>query len=163
MALPVDLMPRAARAVLCLALFVCAVASCDDAPYGTAGEFDDWTLQLSWAPSFCDSHRSPSTGECVREGNAYKFKWVLHGLWPNYVDARNGFCGPQYCSEASPSGDAALKTALQDLPEANELFPEWNTKTSGGGSMAQHEWYRHGSCSGWDATTYLRSLLSETL
>ena len=97
---------------------------------GTPGEFDFYVLSLSWSPTFCLTH--PDNEQC--SGKGYGF--VLHGLWPQY--AKGGW--PSACDSRSRLSDAELaKGAL--------IFP---TR-----ALLKHEWSKHGTCSGLDATRYL--------
>lgn len=95
-----------------------------------AGDFDFYVLSLSWSPTFCLTH--PNNAQC--SGKGYGF--VLHGLWPQYV--RGGWpasCDPQ----ARLSADELAKGAL--------MFPTQ--------ALLKHEWAKHGTCSGLDASRYL--------
>ena len=95
-----------------------------------AGDFDFYVLSLSWSPTFCLTH--PDNEQC--SGKGYGF--VLHGLWPQY--AKGGW--PSACDSRSRLSDAELaKGAL--------IFP---TR-----ALLKHEWSKHGTCSGLDATRYL--------
>ncbi|KRP49762.1 ribonuclease T2 family protein [Pseudomonas poae] len=95
-----------------------------------AGDFDFYVLSLSWSPTFCLTH--PHNEQC--SGKGYGF--VLHGLWPQY--AKGGW--PLACDSRSRLSDAELaKGAL--------IFP---TR-----ALLKHEWSKHGTCSGLDATRYL--------
>jgi len=101
----------------------------DKTPKNQAGVFDYYALSLSWAPNFCSSHSDP--GEC---GTDKHFGFVLHGLWPQYV---NGY--PQSCSTEKLS--AALKDKYGPIFASPDLI--------------NHEWPKHGTCSGLPAEQYL--------
>lgn len=94
------------------------------------GVFDYYVLALSWSPEFCHSH--PSSPEC-RTGH---FGFVLHGLWPQYV---NGY--PEHCSTEPGLSNPAGMTDI--MPDA---------------SLVEHEWSAHGTCSGLDAEAYFRQV-----
>jgi ribonuclease T2 len=97
---------------------------------GQAGQFDYYLLSLSWAPTYCLTHANDSE-EC--SGKGYTF--VLHGLWPQY-DA-GGY--PENCpTQFELSADAIAK--------GRTLYPSER--------LMQHEWRRHGTCSGLDAREY---------
>jgi ribonuclease T2 len=99
---------------------------------GEPGQFDYYVLTLSWSPSYCLTHPQDRT-QC--SGKGYGF--VLHGLWPQF-DAGNW---PQFCSTAP------LPPAAEQL--GSTLFPSRN--------LMEHEWQRHGTCSGLDAVSYFRT------
>ncbi|MGZ9706006.1 ribonuclease T2 family protein [Pseudomonas sp. GNP013] len=97
-----------------------------------AGDFDFYVLSLSWSPTFCLTH--PGNEQC--SGKGYGF--VLHGLWPQY--AKGGW--PSACDPRSRLSNAELaKGAL--------IFPTQ--------ALLKHEWSKHGTCSGLDATRYLNA------
>lgn len=97
-----------------------------------AGVFDYYVLALSWSPTFCLTH--PSDSQC--SGKGYGF--VLHGLWPQY--AKGGW--PQSCAPRVP-----LTTAERD--KGLTLFPT--------PKLMEHEWSKHGTCSGLGAMGYLEA------
>jgi ribonuclease T2 len=98
-----------------------------------AGRFDYYLLTLSWAPAFCASHgQRPDAGE---ECGSKRFGFVVHGLWPQF---KRGF--PQSCSTSTP-----------ELPEqvVEEVLPIMPSH-----QLIEHEWRKHGTCSGLDAEGY---------
>lgn len=114
--------------VLWLALATVATAA--PRSQGQAGEFDFYVLSLSWSPTFCLTN--PGNEQC--SGKGYGF--VLHGLWPQY--AKGGW--PSSCDPRSRlSADELAKGAL--------IFPTQ--------ALLKHEWNKHGTCSGLDASRYL--------
>ncbi len=99
---------------------------------GTPGQFDYYLLSLSWSPSYCLSHQQ-DRAQCGGKG----YGFVLHGLWPQF-DAGNW---PEFCSDVTLPPDA--------VQLGNTLYPNPN--------LMEHEWQRHGTCSGLDAATYFRT------
>jgi len=94
---------------------------------GQPGVFDYYVLSLSWSPEFCHSH--PSNVECRAHSG-----FVVHGLWPQYVD---GY--PENCStKPGPSNPSSLA----------DIMPE--------PSLVAHEWATHGTCSGLDPDAYFK-------
>jgi len=94
--------------------------------------FDYYVLALSWAPSYCASHRSDHSSEC-RVGEQKAF--VLHGLWPQAKQAAS----PMSCAPASPVARSIVDHMLQLMPTR---------------ALIQHEWAKHGTCSGLSAQDY---------
>jgi ribonuclease T2 len=91
------------------------------------GVFDYYVLSLSWSPEFCHSH--PSNPECSRHSG-----FVVHGLWPQYID---GY--PENCSsQPGPSDPASFADIMPDR------------------SLLAHEWVSHGTCSGLDPNAYFK-------
>jgi ribonuclease T2 len=97
-----------------------------------AGSFDYYLLSLSWAPSYCADHPNENSVEC-RPGQHEGF--VLHGLWPQ---ARSG-PPPEDCGGASPVSQQTVRRMLAYFPSA---------------SLIQHEWAKHGTCSGLSSNDY---------
>jgi ribonuclease T2 len=97
-------------------------------PNSQPGVFDFYVLSLSWSPEFCYSHRQ--SPEC--QGRHLGF--VVHGLWPQFVD---GY--PENCSSApGPSNPASMTDIMPDA------------------GLVEHEWATHGTCSGLDADSYFK-------
>lgn len=95
---------------------------------GQPGVFDYYLLTLSWSPEFCHSH--PDAAECTSGQRGF----VVHGLWPQYVD---GY--PEHCSTQQGLADPSSMTDI--MPDAG---------------LVQHEWETHGTCSGLDAQAYFK-------
>lgn len=146
----------------------------------TAGDFDLYVLQLFWSPAFCCSPQA--LAQNITCSSVHRSRLVLHGLWPEYSKDRIGTDGngearshqwPQYCDDyascysCNETGFCAsnFTTPLCRL-ERNEISsPQlrddlaqyapgyWNT------TMGDHEWIKHGSCSGLSPQSYLQSAL----
>jgi ribonuclease T2 len=100
------------------------------ATQGTPGVFDYYLLTLSWSPEFCYSHRDRPECQSGHRG------FVVHGLWPQYVD---GY--PEHCSNAP---------GLANPAEVADIMPD--------AGLVAHEWSTHGTCSGLDASSYFQLL-----
>lgn len=96
-----------------------------------AADFDFYLLALSWSPEYCETNNDTRSQQC-KIGR--KLGFVLHGLWPNY---RQGY--PSYCS------DQKLPKALKETYAG--LYPS--------ASLFDHEWEKHGTCSGLSPEAYL--------
>jgi ribonuclease T2 len=101
-----------------------------------AGEFDYYTLVLSWSPTHCASaQRADNDPQCNRrDGRRYAF--VLHGLWPQY---ERGW--PEYCPvRGRPFVPQPVIDSVLDIMPSPRL--------------AIHEYKKHGTCSGLDPKGY---------
>ena len=96
------------------------------------GSFDHYLLSLSWAPNYCAEHPSDNSSEC-RKGNHKGF--VLHGLWPQSNQGQP----PMSCQPASPVAGDIVRHMLEYYPSRG---------------LIQHEWEKHGTCSGLSAQDY---------
>jgi ribonuclease T2 len=96
------------------------------------GPFDYYLLSLSWAPNYCAGHPTDHSSEC-RVGGHNAF--VLHGLWPQSTSGPP----PLSCTNASPVATSTVDHMLNFMPSR---------------SLIQHEWEKHGTCSGLSAQDY---------
>ncbi|MCE9521695.1 MAG: ribonuclease T [Alphaproteobacteria bacterium] len=98
--------------------------------------FDYYVLVLSWSPTHCsgDSGRGRDDDLQCRSGRPYGF--VLHGLWPQN---ERGY--PENCQTGEPRAvsDAVMNDVLKISPSAQ---------------LVQHEWEKHGTCSGLSQADY---------
>jgi ribonuclease T2 len=101
-----------------------------------AADNDHYVLALSWSPTHCASDEGrgrDDDGQC-RSGRAFGF--VLHGLWPQH---ENDY--PENCPSREP----------ERVPE--EIVSEVLNVTPSR-ALIQHEWRRHGTCSGLTQRDY---------
>jgi len=96
------------------------------------GQFDYYLLSLSWAPNYCAGHPSDHSSECRIGGHT---AFVLYGLWPQ----ANSGAPPMSCSTAPPVATATVDHMLNFMPSRG---------------LIQHEWQKHGTCSGLSAQDY---------
>jgi ribonuclease T2 len=104
-----------------------------EASVGTAGQFDYYLLTLSWSPNYCVLHPNDAD-QCGGKG----FGFVLHGLWPQY--ASGGY--PQNCATPNTLTKEAIAYGVHVFPSPK---------------LIQHEWSKHGTCSGFDALDYFKT------
>jgi ribonuclease T2 len=119
---------------LLLLLTGSAIARSRRKPSGRKGQakFDYYLLSLSWAPNFCAGHPNDKTSEC-KAGSHTAF--VLHGLWPQATSGQP----PLACKASRPVPSATVKEMLELMPTR---------------MLIQHEWDKHGTCSGLTAADY---------
>lgn len=103
-----------------------------NAPGPQDASFDYYVLSLSWSPAYCESHRT-DTVQC----GATRYGFVLHGLWPEGASGRN----PDTCRSAFTLDDSARSLG-------RSIFPSEK--------LVAHEWDKHGTCSGLDASAYFQ-------
>ncbi len=89
-----------------------------------AGQFDYYSLTLSWSPDYCATKGDSDRQQC---GGGRQLGFVLHGLWPQY---NRGY--PQNCT--TEAFDPKIMQQFPDLYPSAKLF--------------SHEWEKHGTCSG---------------
>jgi ribonuclease T2 len=100
-------------------------------------------LVLTWGPSLCradPTNRGCTSGHVDAQGST----WLLHGLWPQ--PAENQYCGvPKEI--AKRAGD--LKSShMPPVDIGDGVRATLQSVMSDASSLAPHEWYAHGTCSG---------------
>lgn len=96
------------------------------------GVFDYYLLSLSWSPSFCAGRADSQVEQC---GVGKHFGLVVHGLWPQSESGAN----PMSCAVPAPLPEALMQANLDIMPSHK---------------LIQHEWDKHGTCSGLTAAEY---------
>ncbi|MFZ4121912.1 MAG: ribonuclease T2 family protein [Caulobacterales bacterium] len=106
-----------------------------------AGAFDYYLLALSWSPSFC-AQDGMSERETLQCGGARPYAFVVHGLWP-----QNERGWPEACATDQPAdaSDAIVEQMLDLMPSPG---------------LIQHEWDKHGTCSGLSPEAYFNETRS---
>ncbi len=100
------------------------------------GDFDYYTLVISWSPTYCAARTSRKFDpQCDRRGDR-PYAFVLHGLWPQYV---KGY--PERCwTREKPWVPKKLINSMLDIMPNPKLVI--------------HEYKSHGTCSGLDPQGY---------
>jgi len=130
---------------------------------GGPGEFSLYVLALSWAPEFCAAHGDK--GECSPLSDFASTHLTIHGLWPNYDDSQSASMGceyPQYCDDTA--GCAVRNPPDSCNPSASSI-PAIMSKYGPGyvsdhDFLANHEWPKHGVCSGLGEADYFASAVT---
>ncbi len=123
---------------------------------GVAGQFDTYVFSLQWAAAFCEG--KPGLPECAdRTPGRFSAKnLTIHGLWPDKAgDAAHtyGYCGVDASIQALDR--AATWCRMPALNLSNATMSRLTEIMPGAASCLQnHEWYKHGSCSGFTPDDY---------
>ena len=119
---------------------------------------DSSWLVVTWGPSFCEAEPSDprcSSGQVARMGSTL----ILHGLWPQ--PSENQFCGmPEAVA------DRARKSPDSDMPPlqlSDEVKKSLQSTMAGFDTLAPHEWYAHGTCSGVTIDRYFSDAAALTI
>jgi ribonuclease T2 len=110
-------------------------------------------LAYSWTPEFC--YGQSSYASCKNPQSFWNQYFTLHGLWPQY--SAGGY--PQTCTtEAFNSSiplDIGWSTMTQYWPNVQyaETDPSYD-------SFWEHEWTKHGTCTGLLQEDYFTNALS---
>jgi ribonuclease T2 len=100
------------------------------------GEFDYYTMVLSWSPTHCaTSDRGRDETQCSRDDGA-RFGFVLHGMWPQYEDGYPERCFTRFKPYVS---DQVISSVADIMPSKGLVI---------------HEYREHGTCSGMRPEPY---------
>lgn len=101
-----------------------------------AGQFDYYTLVMSWSPTHCvTASPGSSDQQCARQ-DGLRYGFVLHGLWPQY---EKGY--PEACRiRRKPFVPQPVIDSMLDIMPS--------------GGLVIHEYKLHGTCSGLDPAAY---------
>jgi ribonuclease T2 len=138
--------PGAAVLMLVLALALLAIVERganggpgdEGAPSGSnsPGDFDYYTLVMSWSPTHCASEDGEDDREQCARRDGRRYAFVLHGLWPQH---ERGY--PLNCpTRRKPYVPEPVIEAMGDI------MP--------GRGLVIHEYRAHGTCSGLDPAGY---------
>lgn len=107
-----------------------------------SSNFDYYLLALSWSPEFCDTaagHQPSKQKQCTA-----RLGFVVHGLWPQ----RNNNTYPQDCGSVEAVPAPIAEIALNAAPPM----------PPGDAQLLEHEWSKHGTCSGLDMRGYFTAI-----
>ncbi len=119
------------------------------------GQFDYYTLALSWQPAFCEL--KPRKSECRSQNKAQfsAYHFVLHGLWPGVKgDKRHqyGYCNVSKHILKNKKRWCAMPQLDLSKPVRKRLTQFMPGSQSS--CLQRHEWYKHGVCSGLSENNY---------
>jgi ribonuclease T2 len=108
-------------------------------------------LAISWQNAFCQTHQYKKECKNMSAKDFGAFNFVLHGLWPQ---PRNN----QYCNvDKKQVGMDKNKQwhRLNKLELSSEVRNNLSKLMPGyAGNLHKHEWIKHGTCYGTNATDY---------
>ncbi|KAL4106440.1 hypothetical protein PRIC1_004491 [Phytophthora ramorum] len=113
------------------------------------GDFDMYILAQSWQPAFCHGKEGQYPG-CSAPQSYWRSHLTLHGLWPELSGrAPPSFCSGEAFDAAKIERELGLATLHQFWPDVkfSEADPQY-------AAFWQHEWTRHGTCSGLEQVAY---------
>jgi ribonuclease T2 len=122
---------------------------------GGAGQFDSYVFSLEWTAAFCEG--KPGLPECSNMSGRFDAQnLALHGLWPdknNDASHSYGYCG---VDPKIQSLDKAATWCQMPAPGISGDVMSRLTKVMPGTAscLQNHEWYKHGSCSGYTPDEY---------
>ena len=144
-----------------------------DSPPGKRADYALYLLALSWAPNFCCSNEHKSKEQCkTLDGSFAANHLTIHGLWPNYNDKQTAehhqdgdrLNWPQFCA---PYDTCEKQGPVTCYPKTESIPADMNTYGPGFVTdhyfLANHEWPKHGSCTGLGSRTYFSESIKALL
>ena len=86
-----------------------------------------YTLAISWSPEYCARRMSSPKDHIQCGGQAGRFGFTLHGLWPD----GEGPQWPQYCAPTRLVPEKLIREHFCSTPSPQ---------------LIQHQWEKHGTC-----------------
>ncbi len=113
-----------------------------------------YVFAYSWTPEFCYGHSTDYPG-CSQPQAYWGANFTIHGLWPQYITG--GY--PQTCTS-----EALDDNVINQVGYANMVTHWPNVQAAEGSSTYdsfwQHEWSKHGTCSGLTQYNYFSQALN---
>ncbi|MDE2489784.1 MAG: hypothetical protein KGM24_02990 [Elusimicrobia bacterium] len=123
---------------------------------GVVGRFDSYVFSLEWEPSFCAGKSSLPECAALNAGSFGATNLSLHGLWPDQSSDSShsyGYCGVDPQTRSLDRGSTWCRMPALNLSPStlDALTPAMPGTAS---CLENHEWYKHGSCSGYTPDEY---------
>jgi len=140
---------------------------CGSSQFGNVGDFDLYLLQHTWTPKYCNLFTHEAPPNCEKPSPSMKSGLTIHGFWPEFTHARpdlaNAFHGwPECCS--SPQGTKLPADVVSSMMNTlGDLWPDLREHHNASFSTKwDHEWARHGTCTGLSPRDYLQTAIQLT-
>lgn len=133
-----------------LCLFLCNVftnVKCQSQP-------QIYVYAYSWTPGFCHDQKYPG---CSNPLPYWTTNFTIHGLWPQY--ATSGY--PASCT--TEAFDMSIPQQI-GMNKMTQYWPDvqYDVSNPSYDSFWQHEWSKHGTCSGLSQLDYFNQALDLT-
>lgn len=116
--------------------------------------FDMFVFAYSWTPEFCYGETNSWPG-CENPEDFWKTHFTLHGLWPQY--SAGGY--PSTCTNEAFDPNTPITIGMDTM---TEYWP--NVQSAVGDSdydsFWEHEWSKHGTCTGLSQIDYFSASLA---
>ena len=113
-----------------------------------------YVYAYSWTPGFCNDQNYPG---CTSPESYWPTNLTIHGMWPQY----NTTGYPSSCS------NEPFDTSVPELIGTSDMIQYWpNVKeeesSSSYDSFWEHEWSKHGTCTGLSQYDYFNNAIKLT-
>jgi ribonuclease T2 len=120
--------------------------------------FDFYVLSMSFQPEFCHQHRNEHFPGCEHPLDFWRGSLTLHGLWPEDDDGSwpssctNEKFDPKTVDDLGPDRFYRLWPNVKATDDGNSRYSFW-----------EHEWTKHGTCTGLTQDEYFDTALKHFL
>jgi len=115
-----------------------------------------YVYAYSWTPGFCYScYDCPG---CLAPHDYWKNNFTIHGLWAQY--STSGY--PSYCTTEPFDSDIPTDLGWDTMTELWPNVQSNETDVTNYESFWEHEWTKHGTCSGLAQPDYFETALNLT-
>lgn len=113
-----------------------------------------YVFAYSWTPGFCYNQTYPG---CIKPQSYWTQNLTIHGLWPQYITT--GY--PSSCTTEpfDPNVPYNIGWSLMTEKWPDVQYSETDSKYD---SFWEHEWTKHGTCSGLSQHDYFMAALNVT-
>eukprot|EP00904_Undaria_pinnatifida_P003208 jgi/Undpi1/12889/HiC_scaffold_7.g02555.m1 len=121
---------------------------------GTPGDFGLYIFAMSWKAEWCYHQIYPG---CKAPRGFWEDNLTIHGLWPDYGDGTY----PTTCTKEAYDHDRVVNAVGLDVLET--MWPNIQVPENAGtkyDSFWEHEWTKHGTCTGLTQEAYFSAALS---
>lgn len=118
------------------------------------GEFETYVLALEFQPQWSQTSCTSLVSEKLNSSVYARTQLSVHGMWPNYERTKHDgyeyptWCGSfQECDPAFEAEQCKLDPAQIDAFNTSDHWQKYSLEYAWG-TLAEHEWAKHGSCVG---------------
>jgi ribonuclease T2 len=114
----------------------------------------EYVYAYSWTPGFCHNQKYPG---CLDPDPYWTTNFTIHGLWPQYnTSGYPSFCSTEPFDPSIPDS-IGMNTMIQYWPDV-----QYEVSSPYYMSFWEHEWTKHGTCSGLSQYDYFNQAIELT-
>jgi ribonuclease T2 len=124
----------------------------------TSTAFDFFVFATSWQPEEC--YNQPSYHGCENPKENWLNELTIHGMWPQYINGSwPSFCSNEAFNSSIIYNDLQTDDFYEHWPNIKYDIPDNTQELAKYASFWEHEWTKHGTCSGLDQISYFKTTL----
>jgi ribonuclease T2 len=131
-----------------IAITIMSLVPIDKAQRATT--FDFYVMSMSYQPEFCYQNRHSHWPGCSHPLDFWKSHLTIHGLWPEYQDGSY----PASCSTEPFDNTTVAPLETQMLRYWPNVKYDYKSDGKNYLEFWEHEWSKHGTCSGLSQYDY---------